>query len=886
MSRFFIFFFFILASLVANAQPVLDKLVSFSFTDQSIEETLYQFSEAADVKLTFSNDILPSKNITYSFANATIRQVLSTILKDTDLSYQIIGGQIVIYKKEQPKTQHTISGYIEDQETGEVLVGATIMVNKINAGTSSNGYGFFSLELEEGTYVLSVSYLGYQSNQEHITLTENERIKITMRPSLTLKEVIVVAENIPVFDPDDYVDKLVSAQLSAMPTLGGEKDIFRLATQLPGVSTGTDGVGGIHIRGGSIDQNLFLLDDVPIYNPTHFLGAFSIFNNDAIKSASFVRGRFPARYGGRLSSVMDIRTKDGNLNEWETSIGVGLASVKFSTEGPLVKGKSSLFLAARTTPLGFLIKKATRRNKARKDQEGESNLTFYDFNTKLHYKFSDRNKLYLSFYKGFDRYEDDTAINFTTSFNNGEGTRFERDRSADDIRWGNTAGAIRWNHLIGNKVFLNTSLIFSRYNFSSESRSFHTDTLSTNQSVFNDNRFIVFSTIINDIGLKMDFDHTVSKRYKLRYGGEVTSHQFTPGVASETIDLSLSEGELFLEQSFFDTIDNPRIPAMEYALYTEHNLNWKKLDLRMGLRWSALAVEGEFYQSIQPRFDLTWRPWRRFQINTGFSYNQQYLHLLSTSGVGLPTDIWIPSTPLIRPQEARQVVFGFKSLLPNNFEFGIEGYYKKMDHLLEYTENASFVFLNSRNFENNIVTGSGTSKGLEFLLEKKLGRTTALLSYTLSKTDRTFEDINNGNTFPYRFDRRHNLKFTGSYRLSERWTFVTNFVYGTGLAASLPNSIFTFTSPSIFQSSYAVLEYSERNGIRLPANHRWDIALNWRKIGQNIEQNAGIGVYNVYNRKNILYYRLGRDPDDASKPAILQASLVPILPYINYTIKF
>ena len=884
MSRFFIFCFLILASLAATAQPVLDKLVNFSVTNQSLEETLYQFSETAEVKLTFSNDILPNKKLTYSFSNATIQQILNSILKDTELEYQIIGGQIVVFKKKQAEPQHTINGYIEDLESGELLVGATVMVNKTNVGTSSNGYGFFSLELEEGSYELEVSYLGYQRYRQTITLAESQTIKITMRPSLTIEEIIVVADNILVFDPDDYLDKLVSAQLSAMPTLGGEKDIFRLATHLPGVSTGTDGVGGIHVRGGSIDQNLFLLDDVPIYNPTHLLGVFSVFNNDAIKSASFVRGRFPARYGGRLSSVMDIRTKDGNLNEWKTTIGAGLASVKFSTEGPLVKGKSSLFLAARTTPLGLLIKRVTRDNKASKNQEGFTDLSFYDINAKLHYKFSDKNKLYLSFYKGNDRYEDDTTIWYNLPF--GEGVLSNRDRSTDDIRWGNTAGALRWNHLINKKVFLNTSLIFSQYNFASKSVATHTDTLSTDQSVLNINRFFLFSTVIKDVGLKMDVDHTVSKIYKLRYGGEATLHQFTPGVASETGDASLMDGDLSIAQSFFDSIDNPTIPATEFALYTEHNLHWKKLNIRMGLRWSAMMVEETFYQSLQPRFDLTWRPWRRFQINTGFSYNQQYLHLLSTSGVGLPTDIWIPSTRQIRPEEARQVVLGFKSLWANNFEFGIEGYYKKMNHLLEYTENASFSFINSRNFENNVVTGSGTSRGIEFLLEKKLGRSTALFSYTLSKTDRLFADINNGNAFPYRFDRRHNLKFTGSYRFSEQWTFVTNFVYGSGLAVSLPSGLFSFSNPSSFQSPIEVLVFSERNGFRLPANHRWDIAFNWRKMGKNIEQNAGIGVYNVYNRQNTLYYRLGRNPDNPSEPAFLRATLAPILPYINYTIKF
>ena len=370
MNRYFVLFILLFFSLAVSAQPVLDKLVDFSASNQSLEKTLYQFSKETGVQLTFSNNIIPNKKVTYAFSKTPVRQILKSFFKDTSLSYKVIGKQVVVFKKEKPKIRRIISGYIEDEKTGEVLVGATIMVNQINAGTSSNGYGFFSLELEEGNYELTISYLGYQRNKRQIDLKQNERIKIKMLPSLTLKEIIVVADNIPVFDLDDYADKLVSAQLTAMPSLGGEKDLLRLANHLPGVTTGTDGVGGIHVRGGSVDQNLFLLDDVPIYNPTHLLGAFSIFNNDAIKSASFVRGRFPARYGGRLSSVLDIRTKDGNLNNWETTLGVGLATVKFSTEGPLVKGKSSFFLAARATPLGLLINCLLYTSPSPRDQRG------------------------------------------------------------------------------------------------------------------------------------------------------------------------------------------------------------------------------------------------------------------------------------------------------------------------------------------------------------------------------------------------------------------------------------------------------------------------------------------------------------------------------------
>ena len=279
-SRYFVLFILLFFSLAVSAQPVLDKLVDFSASNQSLEKTLYQFSKETGVQLTFSNNIIPNKKVTYSFSKTPVRQILKSFFKDTSLSYKVIGKQVVVFKKEKPKIRRIISGYIEDEKTGEVLVGATIMVNQINAGTSSNGYGFFSLELEEGNYELTISYLGYQRNKRQIDLKQNERVKIKMLPSLTLKEIIVVADNIPVFDLDDYADKLVSAQLTAMPSLGGEKDLLRLANHLPGVTTGTDGVGGIHVRGGSVDQNLFLLDDVPIYNPTHLLGCL-LYTSDA-----------------------------------------------------------------------------------------------------------------------------------------------------------------------------------------------------------------------------------------------------------------------------------------------------------------------------------------------------------------------------------------------------------------------------------------------------------------------------------------------------------------------------------------------------------------------------------------------------------------------------
>lgn len=875
-------FGWILYSFSLSAQPILSKTMDIAFQEKTIKEALVIIQEEANVNFTYSPEILPSSRISLLLENASLNETLEKLFQNTRIDYKVIGGQIVLFEKDIPVRKFTISGYIQDKETGELLVGANVVLKGKPIGTSANAYGFFSLELQEGEHELIYSYSGYQPETKKIDLNKNKNLQVQLEGSLTLKEVVVLGSQQKI-NKTDAVTRLTNQDLERITSLGGEKDLFRMVNLLPGVFTGTDGVGGVNVRGGSIDQNLFLLDDVTIYNPTHLIGAFAIFNEEAIKSVDFIKGRFPAKYGGRLSSVMDIRTKDGNVHKWKTTFGAGLSTLKFSTEGPLVKGKSAIFLAGRTTPLSFIVEPLSRANKERNSKVGFTKLNFFDVNAKIHYRFSDRNTLYLSYYRGGDTYRDENSVIYTSTL--GEDILHNRDASTDDIRWGNSAGGLRWNHVFGKKLFLNSSLTYSRYDFQSEASGLHIDTLLSNQSIFSLIQLRKFSSEIKDLGAKMDFEWTVSPSSSLLFGAATARHRFTPGVSSQTGVVELEIDQFELEQNFFDSIENETVKAASYAMYLSHELKLEKFRATIGVHWSALSVDETFYHAFLPRLDFAYHPFRLIQFTGGFSKTQQFLHLLTTSGVGLPTDLWIPSTSDLEPECATQYNLGLK-IGNENLSFGIEGYDKKMNNLIEYSQNASFNFIDSENYLSNIIVGEGESKGLEFLLAHQSSRWTSSVAYTLSKTDRTFSELNNGATFPFRYDRTHNLKLLGAYQINQQWSISGTFIYGTGLAISLPSGRYNYYQPSSFQQPVEVLIYSERNGFRLPPNHRLDLACTWEKTGKKLEQKINFGIYNLYNRKNALYYRLGRNPDKPSEPAFLKASLVPVLPYLHYTIKF
>ncbi|MEM8907473.1 MAG: TonB-dependent receptor, partial [Bacteroidota bacterium] len=793
MIRFLFFFPFVAFVIGLDAQPLLDKKVRFSAANEPLESALHRLADFPQVSLAFSDEILPSNHrVTFPESTRSIRYILRQLLRKTRIKFKVIGGQIVLYYKPKVIREYIISGYIEDQETGERLIGANIFVPEQNIGTTSNAYGFYSIRLKEGTPLLTFSYLGYQKQSDTIHLRSDLVKDIALQPSLTLKEVIVTAQDTTVPALSIFSFRLSPEDMTALPSVGGENDILRYASFMPGVQTGADGVGGLYVRGGSVDQNLILLDDVTVYNPTHLIGVFSVFNPNAIKSAELIKGRFPARYGGRLSSILDIRTKDGNKKQWAGEVGVGLSSINASIEGPLIKDKSSVFISARTSPLNLLIEPISRRIKERRNQEGFMSYKFYDTNAKLNYAFSPRDNIYLSFYRGGDQFNDEGLVRYTIN----EVLRNE-DISFQDLSWGNTIGALRWNHVWGNKLFFNTSLTYSEYDFESQGSFSHRDTLLTDNSTQLSTQLTHFSSNIRDLGVKINVDYLHSAQHTIKFGGQLINHAFTPGVASTTSDFLLSFDDLTFVGEFFDTLSNPTTEGWEYAFYLEDHIRiGKALQLNLGLRSSGFLVEGEWYHSLQPRLDAVFSLNDKMDIHGSYSYMQQFLHLLTTSGVGLPTDLWVPTTAQVKPQSSWQVVLGWGYRTSNNFVINVEAYYKRMNDIIDFLATSSLEQINSYNWENKITVGTGRAYGVEFMVEKQLGRTRGLLSYTWAKSDRQFEELNNGEPFPFRYDRRHDLKAYLIHQLGSRWSFSASFTFGTGLAVSLPTEEFAYYLPS------------------------------------------------------------------------------------------
>ena len=885
MHLFRILFLLFFCSSVVISQPLLDKNIVFESNGESIEKTLYRLGEETNINLAFSNDIFPKfSSVQFASAKRSVRKTLDLIIKNaTNVQYKVIGGQIVFYLKRKTPKKYVINGYIQDVDSGEKLIGASVYASKSGRGTTTNQYGFFSISLPEGERELSFSYLGYEKQVKTILLNKTTRWKIELKPSLTLKEVIVIAEDSVDEFSTIFSEKLSIHDLIALPGLGGENDVIRYSTLLPGVTTGADGVGGLNVRGGSVDQNLILLDDVTIYNPVHMLGVISVFNSSAIKESSLLKGRFSPRYGGRLSSVLDIRTKDGNLKKWGGEINAGLSSVGFSVEGPLVKNKSSILITGRTSPLNYFVEKFSRRQKERKSQTGFTSYKFYDVSAKVNYSFSDNDKVFLSFYNGRDTYHDEGNILYTN------GNFKNEDDTQQDLKFGNTAAALRWNHLFGDRLFANTSLTYSKYKSRSTGVFNHIDTLITDNSVLALLRYTFFSSEIKDIGLKTDFDFLVSDEHTVHFGGGIKEQFFTPGVA--TLDGSFS---LFIpdflngQDMFFDTIQNEVIRGREYFLYVEDE--WKvtpSLKINAGIRTSAYVTNDQKYLSFEPRVHIKQRLGKRAEIHGSFSMMQQNLHLLTTTGLGLPTDLWVPSTEKIRPQSAIQGSLGFGFKTDNNWGFKLEGYYKKMNNIIEFQSFGSLIDINSKNWENNVVVGTGVSKGLEISIEKRSGKTIGMLSYTLAKSDRKFEDLNLGKPFPFTYDRRHSINSYLIHHFNENWQFSANWTFGTGLATTLPTQEYAYFIPSLFiLNPIPALVFEERNSFRLPSNHRLDFEIKYLFHTKKTHQTISFGIYNVYNRKNPLYYRLGRNPDKPSESTILRATLVPIMPYFSYNIKF
>jgi outer membrane receptor for ferrienterochelin and colicin len=772
--------------------------------------------------------------------------------------------------------QYTFSGYIEDQATGEKLIATTVYDRSSEKGTSTNEYGFFSLTIPSGEVQLLISYVGYRTHTDSFNLTADLSMNISLVPMLELEEVVVSTNR-----PRDIVEDVqMSAihipikEIKSIPMFMGEADVIKTIQLMPGVQSGTEGTSGIYVRGGGPDQNLFLLDGVPIYNANHLFGFFSVFNPDAISNITMTKGGFPAHYGGRLSSVVDIRLKEGNMKEFHAAGSVGLIASKLTLEGPIIKDKTSFIVSARRTYLDVLARPIIKAINKQNGIEGLSGYYFYDLNAKINHKFSDRDRIYLSMYHGRDRLfinEEEKWIDNDTSYQR---------KSESGLHWGNLTTALRWNHLYGNKLFSNVSLIYSNYKF---------DTFDDTQTLVNGKYDVGYAydyfSGIEDYGGVIDFDYRPAPSHTIRFGGKYLYHTFSPGI--ETLEST--------DDTLNMQFNADPIYAHEYYVYAEDNFQLgSRIRANIGLHYSGFFVKDEFYHSLQPRFTGRVLITPNFSFKAAFSRMDQYIHLLTNATIGLPTDIWVPATDLTKPQSSYQYATGLAYNLNDSWYFTLEGYYKTMNNLIDYSEGSSF-FEYGVNWEDKIEReGKGSSYGLEFLARKDVGKLRGWVGYTLSKAEVQFENLNNGEIYPYTYDRRHDVSIVLMYRVSDRTDISATWVYGTGKARTLAVSRYAPDNYSFDDGPYnhyspygnnSEIEYFQgKNSYREPAYHRLDFGVNRHKEKKWGTQTWSFGLYNAYNRQNPFYLYFGYD--SYGNRALKQMSIFMMIPSISYSFEF
>ncbi len=794
------------------------------------------------------------------------------------------------------QNRYTISGFIREKGSQEQLIGVNIYVPNTSIGTSSNTYGFYSLTLPESkSLTLVFSYVGYQRVEKVLELNKNIELNITLEPTNELGEVVVSAKK-----QDERVSEssqmskieLPINQIKKIPTLLGEKDVLKVLQLMPGVQKGSEGQSGIYVRGGGPDQNLIILDDAIVYNANHLFGFFSTFNGDALKSVELTKGGFPARFGGRLSSVIELNMKDGNKEKLHGEGGIGLISSRLTLEGPIKKNKSSFLISARRTYIDVLskpfIKAAQKKENPNVDATG--GYYFYDLNAKLNYELSKKDKLYLSGYFGNDSFYADVA-DASTSYQNG-------------INWGNNTATLRWNHLFSQKLFSNASLIYSRYRFGIYSKNARTDADTDITSVYQLN----YDSGIRDYTFKYDFDYFPSPKHAVKFGLQSIFHRFTP---SATV---LKDDNINLFENKVDDID-----VVESGLYAEDV--WSpidKLKLNMGVRLAHYKTNNKYYLRPEPRIALALKLSNDLAWKASFAQMNQFVHLLSNTGLGLPTDLWVPTTDKLAPQNSKQFATGLaKDFDKQGFSVTLEGYYKQMNNIVNYKEGASFLVIDNPEaaekveWENNVTAGKGWSYGVEFLIQKKVGRFSGWIGYTWSKTQWQFAELNQGRVFFPKYDRRHDLSIVGIYELSKKITLSAVWVYGTGNALTIPLSEYTVYNDSstprnrfgdqtrLFWPSNRVNEYGERNSFRAEPYHRLDVAIQLHKKKKHHERTWEFGAYNLYNRKNPFFYVAGSSSDtggifgggnqvlSADNQLVLKRySLFPIIPSFSYNFKF
>lgn len=792
---------------------------------------------------------------------------------------------------------YTISGYITDDKSGETLISASVYDSNTKKGTVSNTYGFYSLTIPKGKVAMIYSYVGHAPQELNFSLNKDTVINIHLKESIELEEVTVTAnrKELGVQGSQMSAIEIPISQLKTVPTLFGETDILKALQLLPGVKPGVEGAAGFYVRGGGPDENLFLLDGIPIYNVNHMGGFFSVFNADAIKSVTLYKGSFPARFGGRLSSVLDIQMNDGNNERLHGNVSIGLISSKANLEGPLLSKNTTFSLSARRTYFDILAQPVIKYAARQSGSSGNisAGYYFYDVNAKITHRFSDKDRIFLSTFMGDDVIYSNIP---NDSYNYSNGSFSSKLKLG--WQWGNLVTALRWNHVINNKLFMNTTAAYTRYRFNMDIGTTETQKTIAPPSTSTQTIDLGYRSGIEDYSAKVDFDYTPNPNHDIKFGANYTYHTFRPGVA-------VAESKLKNDTSTqqMDTIiGDKNIFSHETALYFEDNITINHfIKANAGLHYSTFIVQGQFYNSLQPRLGIRLLVNDKLSFKAGYAAMSQNIHLLSNNNISLPTDLWVPVTKRIKPMNSHQYSAGVFYNLLNLVDLSVEGYYKSMNNLVEYKDGASFLGSIS-GWEDKVCMGRGWAYGVEFLAQKSVGKTTGWVGYTWAKSERLFnrpgEELNYGEVFPTKYDIRNYLSIVVSHKFSKRIDVSATWVYGSGICGTL--AMQNYYAPTLPGESYSYensLPYiNKRNNFRYPDYQRLDVGINFHKQLKHGIRTWNFSIYNAYNQMNPFliypstkYEYVYTDNSTMLQPTskvLNKITIFPIIPSVSYSYKF
>lgn len=781
--------------------------------------------------------------------NAIISVLLSFIMFPLFAQTQVLQKESLSF--------FTISGYIRDKETGESILGANIFNVLNNTGTTTNEYGFYSITVPKGKVCLQFSYVGYNTQNRKIELSSNLKLNIVLDANKELNEVVVYGKrtNTGINDIQMGTMDIPIDLLKKVPTVLGETDVIKTIQMMPGFQASTEGSSGISVRGGGPDENLILLDGVPLYNIDHLFGFFSVFTPESIKKISVYKSSFPARYNGRISSVIDIRTNDGNMHKYHGTIGVGLLSAKVQFEGPIIKDRTAFNIAARRSYIDLAARPFM-------DKEDKFSYYFYDFNAKINHRFNDRHRLYLSVYNGTDNFNNEQK---------GDLDNYQSDNS-NKLKWGNTTVSLRWNYAISPNLFSNTTVAYTKYKYQSVVEN------SQSNNSYSSNA----QSGINDITYTIDFDYHPSPKHYFKFGINQQGHSFKP----EMVTGEISDDSYNTEYS---NLSNSIVRAYESNLYVEDN--WELTDqisTNIGIDFSAYHVRKKTYLSLQPRISMRYQLTNNLAFKGSFTQMNQNIHLLSNYAMSMPTDLWVPATNKIKPMQSSQYSIGAYYTGINKWQFSIEGYYKRTKNVLEYKDSATLMGA-STSWEEKVDMGKGRTMGIEFMAQKTIGNTTGWVSYTLAKSERKFSvgGINNGDWFPYKYDRRHNFNIALNHQFSKKIDFNATWEFHTGGVTTIAGQNTIVVRPDGNTSSPIVYYVGARNNYRLPNSHHLSLGVNFNKATKHGMRTWNISIYNVYNAMNPTFiFRESKDKNGNHQNVLKKTTILPLIPSVSYIYKF